>query len=181
MAASWYERYLSSNHFWWVWHLGAVWECHLTLLWWLGQSHKCQVLHFHYLVSPTLNVAALEAAVALKWWTKGVRFLEDFKFGSLEVSIFFLEVGEGLRLLATAAIMEMMSLLMWVLIPPKEPEPFSDIFTYLSKAVFMNNWSFGISLFPKQSICRRTTETIHQVALCEITPWECAGYAQAFR
>ena len=47
--------------------------------------------------------------------------------------------GVGVCFLETAAIMETMSLLMVVLLPPKEPEPFSDIFTYLIEAVFMND------------------------------------------
>ena len=65
--------------------------------------------------------------------------MADFGFGSSEVAIFFLEVGRGLRLLKTAAIMETMSSLMVVLLPPKEPEPFAKIFTYLREAVFMND------------------------------------------
>ena len=97
---------------------------------------------FHSLVSPTLKVAASEAVVALKWRTKGGKVLADFGFGSSSpnfVAIFFLEVGEAVRFLETAAIMETMSSLMVVLIPPKEPEPFAKILTYLSAAEFMND------------------------------------------
>ena len=73
----------------------------------------------HSLVLPTLNVAAPEAAVALKWRTKGGKVLEDFGFRSSEVAILFLEVGGGLSFSESASIMETMSSLMVVLIPPK--------------------------------------------------------------
>ena len=90
------------------------------------------------MVFPDLNSAASEAAVALKWQTKGDKFLADYGSGSSEVAIFFLEVGAGLRFLETADIVETMSSLMVVLLPPKEPEPFANIFIYLSESIFMN-------------------------------------------
>ena len=61
------------------------------------------------------------------------------KIPGLFVAIFFLEVREAVRFLETAAIMETMSSLMAVLLPPKEPEPFAEILTYLSAAKFMND------------------------------------------
>ena len=74
---------------------------------------------FHPFVAQDLNVATSEVDVALKWRTKGGKVLEDFGFRSSEVAILFLEVGGGLSFSESASIMETMSSLMVVLIPPK--------------------------------------------------------------
>ena len=51
--------------------------CHLTLLRWLGQSQKNQVVPLNGLESPTTNLGASGAGEDLKWRAKGGRE-EDF-------------------------------------------------------------------------------------------------------
>ena len=168
------ELYLSSNHFWQVRHSGAGWEFHLTRSWWLEQLQRYQVSPFHSLLSPTLNVAPSEAAVALKWRKKGDKVLAYFGFVSSEVAIFFLGVGEGVAFLENCS--------------HHLENVFADGGADSSKRTRtdtwaqLNSWTTDhLKLAPLQNyqFWGGPTAPIIQVAWCEGRPWECVGYDHA--